>query len=74
MARRHHLLPQALCIVHDLKIAAGREGPPHRPAEQRARGIAYQEIIPQDPQHKEPVWLGSLHRKMEKATVQKVIV
>lgn len=67
MTRRHHLLPQALCIVHDLKIAAGGEGPPHGPAEQRARRVAHQEIIPQDLQHKETVWLGFLHRKREEA-------
>ena len=64
---RHHLLPQALCVVNDLKIAAGGEGPPHRPAEQRARGVAHQEIIPQDLQHKETVWLGFLPRKREES-------
>ena len=67
MARRHHLLPQALCIVHDLKIAAGGEGPPHRPAEQRPGGVAHQEIIPQDLQHKETVWRGFLPRKREES-------
>ena len=67
MAGRHHLLPQALCVVHDLKIATGGEGPPHRPAEQRARGVAHQEVIPQDLQHEETVWLGFLPRKREES-------
>lgn len=68
MARRHHLLPQALCVVDDLKIATGGESPPYRPAEQRARGVAHQEIIPQYLQHKETVWLGLLHSKREESS------
>lgn len=61
--RRHHLLPQSLGVVHHLKIAAGGEGPPHGPAEQRAGRVTDQEVVPQDLQHTQPVCLGLLRSK-----------
>lgn len=68
MAGRQHLLPQALGVVHDLKIAAGGKGPPHRPAEQRARGVAHQKVIPQHLQHEQSVGLGFLHSERGEST------